>query len=439
MKFTNLKMAFAVCSVCAVFAGNAAAQGIVRTASAELNDSAAYYISADDEAQPSPSDVPVPGEETAADMAKAAGKDGKDGCKSSKDCCCDDLVPYELFPRTCNGIKVGGWVQIGYHTEGTNGDGTGLFNNYPHVVQLQQAYAYAEKETDTGGCGWDWGFRIDYVYGTDGPNTQAFGNQPGRWDEGWDNGAHYGHAIPQAYATLAYNNLTVKGGHFYTIQGYEVVPATGNFFYSHAFTMNNNKPFTHTGVLAEYAYGDRLTLYGGWVQGWDTGFNDNGGDAFLGGFTYQLRDDLSFTYTVTAGDFGFDTGNGSDDDAYMQSIVVDWQVTDRLEYVFLSDYNDNDLFRDGVVGGASKAWSIANYLFYDINDCWRAGVRYEYYDDQNLMNTGNDSQVNAVTAGLNWMPHTNLRIRPEVRFEDYGAGSGRRDQTLFGIDAIMTF
>ena len=46
-----------------------------------------------------------------------------------------------------------------------------------------------------------------------------------------------------------YNDWKIKLGHFYTPIGYEVVPANGNFFYTHAYTMQYGEPFTHTGVL----------------------------------------------------------------------------------------------------------------------------------------------------------------------------------------------
>ena len=53
--------------------------------------------------------------------------------------------------------------------------------------------------------------------------------------------------MPQLYADFAYNRLTVRLGHFYTIIGYEVVTAPDNFFSSHAYTMQYGEPFTHTG------------------------------------------------------------------------------------------------------------------------------------------------------------------------------------------------
>lgn len=381
-----------------------------------------------------PAPIMIDGKEVVKGDSCGPAKGGKGG--KGGDC---EVTPCELLPETCCGIKIGGWFQLGYHTEGsrlpnrraiTSPGGTGLFNNRPNEVQLQQAWVYAEKEADTGGCGWDWGFRIDYVYGTDGPNTQAFGSVDGHWDTSWDNGPNdlgYGSALPQVYATLAYNNLTVKAGHFYTIIGYEVVAAPDNFFYSHAFTMNNNEPFTHTGVLAEYNYSDTITAWGGWTQGWDTGFSDNGGSSFLGGVSWAATDALTLTYTVVAGDFGRDdkfVGDGSDDDAYMSTILADFTISDKMNYVFQFDYQDNQIG----LGGNGKQWAFVNYLFYTINDCWKVGARYEHGENSS------NQDVNSYTVGLNWTPHTNLIVRPEYRNDDFdNVGSNE----VFGIDAII--
>ena len=90
------------------------------------------------------------------------------------------------------------------------------------------------------------------MYGVDGYDTQSFGNNPGRWDflNDFDHGI-YAFAIPQAYAELANGDFSVKLGHFFTIVGYEVVPAPGNFFFSHSFTMYNSEPFMHTGASGD--------------------------------------------------------------------------------------------------------------------------------------------------------------------------------------------
>ena len=401
---------------------------------------------ANQEANDSPSDLEAPDEPAQATVGDACGVDV--ACDGKAGACYDPsgMDPWELFPETCGGLNIGGWFQMGYHTEGTNGNGTGMFNNYPNVFQLHQAWVYAEKQAENNGYGWDWGFRMDYVYGTDGQDTQAFGNDPNDWDNSWNAGGFYGHAIPQLYAELAYNDLTAKIGHFYTILGYEVVAAPANFFYSHAFTMVNAEPFTHTGVLVDYALNDGITLSGGWATGWDTGFAGNGGDIFLGGVNVQLSDSISVAYGTTMGDFGFDppTGPGSDRTAYSHSIVVDVQLTERLNYVIQQDYLDNDILKGGV-GVLDKAWGVNQYLIYQINDVWAAGLRYEYYEDERAPAffpafAGQPApHVNSLTFGLNIKPRPNLILRPEVRFDDFDPASGLRDTTILGIDGIITF
>jgi hypothetical protein len=313
-----------------------------------------------------------------------------------------------------SGIEIGGWVQSGYHSKSN-----GLFNDRPDEFNLHQAWLYAEKAAD-GSKGVDWGFRADVMYGIDAGDTQAFGNNPGRWDfqNGFDHGA-YGWAIPQLYGEIAMGDLSVIAGHFYTLIGYEVVTAPDNFFYSHAYTMYNSEPFTHTGVLATYAASDNLEVYAGWTAGWDTGFDRrNGGSSFLGGFSTSVSDDVSFTYITTAGNFG-DIG----DNGYSHSLVLDFTLTDDLNYVLQSDLKRVGSTSDEDVG-------INQYLFYTINDQLAAGTRVEWWKDDG-------TSFYETTWGLNVKPMDNVIVRPEVRHE-WQPGGGP-DQTIFGVDAIITF
>jgi len=471
MKLVKLSIALAVCGV--AFAVNAYAQQLRHPTSVQPTSlDHDYYAMLDGEGEdgtaPSPSDV---------DVAEPAQADV--GCKTcgSKDCDCRvfpclgwrlDRVgsltdcmcqgdPWKAWPEcNCLGIDVGGWVQLGYHTEGTNVFGTLLCNNYPNRVQAQQTWLYVERAlAEDRTCCWDWGFRMDYVYGTDGQDLQAFGGQPNSWDNTWDNGGFYGHAIPQMYLEVAYEDLVITAGRFFNIGGYEVFPATGNFFYSHSFTSFLAEPRTHTGILAEWAATENITFWGGYAAGWDTGFTRNSGDIFLGGVGLQLTENVSLTYTLTAGDFGFGFPNtapiaygpvpGSDENAYSHSIVFEWLVTDRLTYALQSDYLDNDIMMGGV-GVRDKAWGVNQYLIYEINDCLGAGVRYEYYVDDRYTIGPPPGRVNSLTFGVNVKPHPNVMLRPEVRWDDFDPGTGSpipavllNDSTTFGIDMIMTF
>jgi len=325
-------------------------------------------------------------------------------------------------------VSFGGWVQLGYHTESND-----LFNNRPDQLNLHQGWLYAEKAAT---CQSPIGFRADLMYGIDGTDTQAFGNNPGVWDfdNGFDHGA-YSWAIPQLYAEVLLGEFNVKIGHFYTLIGYEVVTAPDNFFYSHAMTMYNSEPFTHTGVLASRSFGDNVTVYGGWTAGWDTGFDQLGdGSSWLGGASVTLSENASFTYMSTAGDFG-----ARGDQAYSHSIVLDTALTGNLNYVFQSD-----LLR--VDGTGEDNVGINQYLLYNMHDCIGLGARFEWWKGDVLtgyaphggvLPVAGSLSYYAATFGANIKPSANLTVRPEVRMD--WSPAANYDQTYFGVDGIFTF
>jgi len=355
-----------------------------------------------------------------------------DGCHGGCDdggnllgLCCDQ-EEFKLF----DGVEVGGWIQLGYSTRPT------AFNDsfQDKSVLLNQGWLYIDKAAESE-CGeWAWGYHGDFVYGADASNTQSFGNNPGQFDldPGFQRGTREDWAIPQLYAEISNGEWTVKGGHFYTLHGYEVVQATGNFFFTHAYTMNYSEPFTHTGVLVTHALSDETELYGGWTLGFDTGFDQSaGGNNFIGGYSTSLTDDVTLTQIMSFGNFG--TGFGVvADGSFAMSTVIDYQVTDKLNYVFHSDILDADVY---------DSFGINQYLLYQIDDCVAAGTRFEWWKVDG-------SSVNAFTVGLNVKPHANVTVRPEWRYDwspggntNAGRAYGNVNQSngTFAIDAVITF
>lgn len=347
------------------------------------------------------------------------------------DCCLGDpwTLSGALHGDCPPAVNIGGWFQVGYHS-----DQNDLFFDRDDELQLHQAWLYAEKAAT---CDSPFGFRADLMYGVDADDTQAFGNNPGEWDylNGFDHGA-YGWAIPQLYGEVALGeNVTVKAGHFYTLIGYEVVTAPDNFFYSHAMTMFNSEPFTHTGVLATATLTDSLTAYGGWTLGWDTGFDQLGnGSSWLGGFSYSLSDDAAFTYMSTAGDFGW---RGSD--AYSHSVVFDTQLTENLNYVAQSDVVRVRSTGEDNVG-------LNQYFLYTVNDCLGLGARVEWWKGDVLtgyaphggvLPAAGSLSYYAATFGANIKPHANITVRPEVRID--WSPAANYDESYFGVDAYFTF
>lgn len=346
--------------------------------------------------------------------------------------------PWTLFGRRHpnSPIKIGGWISAGHHSESND-----LFNSHPNGFPLHQAWMYVEKvaESKCGELGW--GFRFDGMYGVDGPDTQAFGNtqdgfgNPTGWDNGFDRNAGFGWALPQAYLEFAKNDWSVKVGHFYTLVGYEVVPAPDNFFYSHTITMYNSEPFTHTGFVASYSVNDDTTLYGGWTLGWDTGFDQfDRGSSFLGGFSTPFGQDRTLTYISTVGDFGARGRN-----AYSHSIVLDRQVTCRLQSVVQSDF-----LRVNSTG--EDNFSVNHRFIYQLGQKTAVGTRAEWwkgdavtdYAPHGGVQPPNGSQSHyALTTGLNYRPNSNIVLRPEYRY-NWSPAVGY-DQGVWGVDVVVTF
>jgi hypothetical protein len=349
------------------------------------------------------------------------------------------------------GVHINGHSQWGY-SSAPDGAFTG---NGPLINQqewgqfnLNQQYLFVEKIAD-GKKGFGWGFRGDVMYGVDGNEGQSFGNvDPSHWDylNGYDHGS-YEWAFPQLYGEVAYGNLSIKGGHFYTIVGYEVVPSTGQFFFSRQLTFWNSEPFTHTGALATYKVNDKLTVSGGWVFGMDTGFYQyQAGNAFLGGLSYQIDEKTTFVYSVVAGNLGW-RGDGA-----INSWILSRQWTKKFTTV-----HQFDVLATNLETGAGRPVSFANpdsftprnstgfinYAFYSIFDWLKAGLRAEWFK-------ADGTSYYTMTGGFNIKPKDWLLIRPEVRgmwspgnqmdytgVHNYNAELF--NQVVFGIDAIVIF
>ena len=352
-----------------------------------------------------------------------------------RDCCIGD--PWQLFGE-CNRISAGGWLQTAYQS-GQQGFALGSFNrnnfnSYPKHLQLQQGWMFAERAIDAS-CGLDIGGRVDYIYGTDGPDVQAFGNPGGTgYDNSWDNGTRYGSALPQLYLEIGYGDLSAKVGHMLTNIGFESVEATKNFFSSHSFAFNISQvSYTATGVVATYSGLDDVTLTGGWIEGINTGFEDNG-DAFIGGVALELTDRLNASYNVIGGKFRDKPGDGPLAEGYIHSIVAEYDVRCDLMYAMqtsLVDVND----------GEATAVGISNYLFKTVNDCTTLGARFEWLNSDGLATDGVHEDLYELTLGMNYRWCANLMFRPELRWdwsEDADTGV-KDDQFSYATSALLTF
>jgi len=374
------------------------------------------------------------------------------------------------IPQPCNkqrrGINMGGWVQQGITGNAWDPvdkyNGPIATNDRSGEYMLNQAWLYFVRPTKTDGCGFDIGGRVDVVYGEDWRFGQCYGLE-NRIDSP---NSFYGLVLPQFYLEVAWNDLTVKIGHFATLTSLEVVPAPLNFFYSHSYLMTGYfDPLLVTGLQADYKLNDNWTLIGGFNRGWQLFENPYEKLDFLGGLKWA-----------------------SDDKRSTMSMMVDAGPTvtftgfhDQTSVILVLTHQFNERFGSGtqVTVGAEQDGSAVNpgqndtwygfeeILTYKLNPKWSAGIRFEWVQDNqgsriagigNILGTdkgwdglpGFAGSFSDLTLGLNYRPHPNFALRPEVRWDWYDgppnpAGQlpfgdlAHRSQFTFATDLIVTF
>lgn len=340
--------------------------------------------------------------------------------------------------------------------------------------QLNQAWGYAEKRVNTEDQDLDWGGRVDTFWGTNARWSVAQGLEDDI------NGADqfYGIAIPNAYGAVAYQDLTVKVGHFISPVGYFGLDTSGNFFNTLPYTYQYGEPFTHTGLWANQKVSDTLSVGGGFTRGWDNW--DGGRGAVVGSPGVQPGSpNLGGFGTVTlTGEGGSSLawfGHWSNEinqsftysSRYIQSLVGIVKVSDNITFVSQSDFGTQQA---ALATGQSAQWyGSNNYLFLKLTDRVTWGTNVEWFRDDDGFRVGTllppstaysfrGAQLAGNFAGDFYQCTTgpqikffdNLMLRPNVRFDWYtgaDAGPGARpyvdgnlnQQVILATDLVWVF
>ena len=490
----TLRWVFAVSFAGVMCAGTARAQttltsGVQQPGSirqmAFQSDDYGYAITDSGTAAPaSPSNAPpAPPAATGGTEAKPAAEAPKEEEKKPDDTPPPE-TPYRIFHNIddfgqwedCHHLEIRGFADVGYTSNPewpqNHYNGPVAYNDRANELDLNQLYLTAERLTKVEhDCGIDYGYRMDVLYGTDRRFVQVL---PGsQWDSGWDNGNRfYGLAMPQLYGQVQINKLTLEGGHFYAPLGYEVANADGNFFYSHSYTFLYAEPTTLTGGYATYKVKDKLLINGGFDTGWNEFSEINGKTSGFGGFDWTSPDKDGKLEVIEEVLLGNTQPNNNVSFRYLFDTVVKVKLGDKWTYAMESTFAHDSAttLSDGTTGPASWT-SWANYLIYNINDCWSFGARYEIMDDLDGAVVSQDftdyngtppptdgtptstlsapSRWQEITLGLNWKPNLNVTCRSEVRWDwatntaaagakPFADGSAN-GQFLWGNDIIIRF
>ena len=342
-----------------------------------------------------------------------------------------------------------------------------LFDDRANEPLLNQLVINFERPLAPQPGEFDWGFKLQFMYGSDARVIHSLGL--------FDRTAHeiLQPDLVEAYLNLHFPIITDAGldlklGKFVTLEGAETIDPRTNFFYSHTYIFNFGIPFNHTGALATFHATKWLDVMAGVTRGVNTSIDDNNdAPAFHGGLGLNFYDGKVVIAASTH--IGPETPHNDHDLRYLNDITTTLKITDKLTSI-----TDLNFALDEVTD--AKAYGVAQYFTYAVNSWLTAGVRGGIFrDDQGfyvvsfadnddamdlLRGTGRNIDIRtvgggrttygAITAGVNIKPPmpkpiSSLTIRPELRYDRALNGthpfndSRDVDQFTAGIDFILTF
>jgi hypothetical protein len=330
-----------------------------------------------------------------------------------------------------------------------------LINARQSSIQVNQLIIGGGRTIDPR-RGWDFGVHFDFAFGTDaillqsaglefaaGHNSKRTGTYAGAGS--WGSGDYYS-SLGQIYFEAGNKNFNLKVGKFLTPFGSNSPVAPYRFFYTLP-SASGLYPATQSGLLATWTVNKKLSIFGGWTNGIDTEdallrgttFDSSNNGGFIGGFNYQLSDQINLKYATIIGS-DERTHLGIDNDYFMQSFVVSINLDERWDYKF--EWTLNNININNRNGGA---YGINQELTYKYSNKLTLGSRVEFTHYIGRMPTGllleDEGHVN-ISFGANWMITKSLMIKPEIRYDKFETdvfdNQQRNHQISGGLSFILT-
>ena len=381
-------------------------------------------------------------------------------------------------------IKLTGLLDTGI-TFGPTSKGSDV--NYGHLFTdkndqflVNQASLTLNRDLDPKAEGFDWGFKLQGMYGSDSRYTHFIG----LWDLDTRKRNQFDIVEANGLAhlpVLTEGGIDAKVGMYSTPLGAEVISPTGNYLYSHSYIFNFGLPLKHTGGYLTTHVNSTVDV----ITGADTGWNEslgnkgtvnNGGASVLGGLGLNGLLDGKLTILAlshvgpqapSTGPLGVKAGNTHARQTY--DVVATYKATDALTFI-----TEADFVREDAVG--APAYGLAQYGVYAVNSWFSLVGRGEVFADPNnyfvAAYPGNRDPVQAerglsldqplltaktgttygeLTVGANLTPDgmpallTGTVIRPEIRWDstldgvNAYQGGKQCSQVTLGVDVVVPF
>jgi hypothetical protein len=239
--------------------------------------------------------------------------------------------------------------------------------------------------------------------------------------------------LPEMYASYLLplgEGLTLKGGRWATLIGYEVYESPKNLNFSRSFLYTLATPYTHTGLLATYPFAKWGSLTLGFTNGWDSSDNINGYLKPTGSLALTPMDKLTASINFHVGPEQTRAQmDGRVNNRWIVDTVIVYtgidKVTLALNFDFAGEEHDPALVAIRGRKRTNSSWSgVAGYVGYDWTKALRTVVRAEYFADpqgvksSETISPGNNVELWEVTATVEYKIWRGLVGRLEYRHDE---------------------
>ncbi len=358
-----------------------------------------------------------------------------------------------------------------------------LFTDHANQATINQVLLTASKALDPKDPDYQWGMKLQFMYGSDARYTQFLGELNRVIPD-----QRYQFDVVEANLQLHVPWLTEGGidfklGQYATPVGYETIDPSTNPFYSHSYIFQFGLPFKHTGALAVTHVNSTLDVYTGIDTGANTTFgplgDNNGAVGTVFGFGLNLMEGnltiLALSHlgpeqaTRVLSPLGF---NANGTWRSFNDVVITYKGIEK--FTLVTDFNwVRDSF--GVANRPVNGFGVAQYVSYALTDTIALNARGEVWRDDNnffvaAFPTNNgfvrfqqglsptpviaapccNTTYGSLTLGMTWKPEVPapvgaLMVRPEIRWDHAFTGNkpfnAQRDNNAFtfGADVVISF
>ena len=346
-----------------------------------------------------------------------------------------------------------------------------IYTDHANQAQLNQVLATITRPTDPNATGYDVGFDLQLMYGSD----MRANHYLGQFDRLITQRYQFGVIQADVLVHLPWftsAGTDVKIGEFPSIMGLEVLDPSANPFYTHSFIYNWGVTFFDTGIIAITHINPTVDLYYGITTGNTTTFGegDNNGapSGYVGvGLNNLFKGKVTVLATAHIGpeQSSMVDPNANSDERYYADVLTTWKVTDKLTSNTELNYIKDDFYRGNAYGFAQYfAYPLSPTVTFNLRgEVWRDGTGdfvVNFPDNLGFVKgeagyptpaiVAPPTVYSELTVGVTYKPPMPkpvalLAIRPEIRYEKSLNGTAPFDagrdngSFLFGGDVILGF